>query len=302
MGRWRSRINFRPAKESDLSQIVDLTNLQYARKKKESYFLWQYFNSPYPSILMCAFEGSQVIGTFGLQKRELTNGACVGQATDLLVAPGWRRKGIFRELGKRAISNFRDVDILCSFTNSNGRMACEKAFNWKTVGKINLMRLSVKGGIHLKPLKKFSNDIKLNRFVEFFYSEGIRLWRYDKHPDYEYNYVKLDNERFAVTKLFKDPISGVLYGDIVDFECEFKERMLLKELFLKASISLQKRGVEFVTTWALPHTPLREIVELLGFIEVPQERYFCMQILNPKYEALYNISRWHLIQADSEIY
>lgn len=296
-------VNFRLVKESDLPQIVDLTNSQYARKKKESYFIWQYFNSHYPSILMCAFKGSRVIGTFGFQKRRLNNGAYVGQATDLLVAPEWRRKGIFRELGKRAISYFQDLDLLCSFTNLNGRIACERAFNWKTVSKINLMCLPTKEkGNSLRPLKKFKYNIKLDNFTRFSYSKRTRLWRYDKHPDYKYTYVRLNNEIFAVTKLFRDPITGVLYGDIVDFECEFNKTVFLRELFLKASIYLKKEGVEFITTWALPSTPLRKVVELLGFIEVAQERYFCLKVLNPKYEDLYNISRWHLIQADSEIY
>jgi GNAT superfamily N-acetyltransferase len=297
-------INFRLARKSDLSQIVDLTNSQYSRKKDESYFLWQYFDSYYPTILMCAFNNTKLIGTFGLQKRKLNNGAHVGQATDLLVAPEWRKKGIFKSLGKKAISYFRDLDLLCSFTNLNGKIACEKAFNWKTVSRINSMCLQVKDyeNLLLEPLRALNQDTKIYKFVRFCYTDKTRLWRYNKHPDYRYTYVELSDEVFAVTKLFKDPVTGILYGDIVDFECELNHPTQLRELFLKASIHLKKQGVEYITTWALPYTPLRKVIESLGFVEITQERYFCLKVLNPKYENLYNISYWHLIQADSEIY
>jgi GNAT superfamily N-acetyltransferase len=297
-------LTIRPAIESDIPQLVDLMNLQYSRKKDKLYFLWQYFNSHYPTILMCAFNNTKLVGMFGLQKRRLKSGVHVGQAIDLLIAPEWRRQGIFKLLGTEVISYFNDLILFCVFPNLNGKSACERAFGWKTLGKINSMFLYNKNFKNLsEKASMIPYSVKKDYiFEKFDYNDETRIWRFDRHPDYEYTYVKLVTGEFAVTKVFKDPVTGVLYGDIVDFECDLNNQVLLRELFLKANTHLKEQGVEIVTTWALPHTPLREVVESLGFVDTPQERYFCLKILKDEYEYLYDLSRWHLVQADAEIY
>ena len=61
----------RKAEEKDIEQLVNLMNCQYLRKKSKDYFLWQYFNSYYSTILICAFINDELIGMFGLQTRYL---------------------------------------------------------------------------------------------------------------------------------------------------------------------------------------------------------------------------------------
>ncbi len=298
-------VNFRLAAESDASQLVDLINSQYSRKKDKPYFYWQYFNSFYPTILMCAFDGTELIGTFGLQKRKLRNGIHVGHAIDLLVSHNWRGRGIFKSLGAKAVSYFNDLDALCVLPNRNGMNACEKAFGWKNLGKINSMSLD-KEGFRENISPEFSQDIipsgEKQDLEMFYYGEETRTWRFKEHSDYEYGYVKMHAGEFAVTKIFTDPGTGMRYGDIVDFECDLNNPGLLRELFLEASCQLKEKKVDMITTWALPHTPLYPVVESLGFIDMPQERYFCLKVLKYEYEYLYDLSRWHLVQADSEIY
>lgn len=279
-------------------------NAQYSRKKSGAYFLWQYFNSYYPAILMCAFTNDKLIGMFGLQKRKLNNGANVGQALDLLIAPEWRGKDIFKQLGERAIHYFRDIDLLCVFPNFNGKNASEKSLGWKTLGKINSMC------IHHKDIKNTSSNTlellpkpkKMVTFNKFDYNPEIRHWRYNQHPEYEYSKIPKTSIAFAVTKIFTDPDNSQCIGDIVDFECALNNKVILKELFLRASLRLKEQGVESVTTWALPHMPLRDVVASIGFTEIQKERYFCVKVLNPQYKYLYDFSSWHLVQADAEIY
>jgi len=296
-------ITIRLAVESDIPQMVNLMNSQYSREKDENYFLWQYFNSYYPTISMGAFIDITLIGMFGLQKRKLESGAYVGQAIDLLIAPEWRKKGIFKSLYEKVIGYFPDLDLLCVLPNQNGKNACEKTLGWNILGKINSMFLLTK---HLKSFSmktlSLSSSIKEHVFARFDYNDKIRKWRFDQHPEYKYTYVRLVTGEFAITKVFKDPVTGARYGDIVDFECDLNNQKLLRELFLQACIDLKSQHVESITTWALPHTPLYRVVESLGFIELPQERYFVMRVLNHKYEYLYDLSRWHLVQADCEIY
>jgi len=297
-------IHFRRAEQTDIPQLVGLFNSQYARKKGESYFLWQYFNSYYPTVLFCAFAKGKLIGMYGLQKRLLNNGAKVGQAIDMLVSAEFRGKGIFKQLVDKAIQYFQDVDLLCVFPNLNGKNAVVKSLGWKTAGKIDLMCVKPQSIIDISEEDSepwgFERDQSLYRFV---YDNGIRKWRFDKHPDYTYHYVSLDDEeKYAVTKIFTDPNDGRKFGDIVEFDCDLGNKYLLTRLFLKSALYLKNRGVDGITTWALPHTQLYGVVRQLGFSELSQERYFCVKVLKRKFDYLYNFNHWHLLQADAEIY
>jgi len=194
--------------------------------------------------------------------------------------------------------------LLCVLPNLNGKNVCEKAFGWQTLGKINSMVLHKDSLNQLT--KEFPDTYRANEKekeqARFKYKTETRNWRFDQHPDYQYTNVKLTTGEFAVVKIFTDPESGVRYGDIVDFECDLKNRNLLRELFVKSGSYLKKQEVESITSWALPNTVLREVVESLGFIDMPQERYFCLKVLKNGFEYLYDLSNWHLVQADSEIY
>lgn len=297
-------IDFRLAEISDIPQLVDLMNREYLRKKRESYFLWQYFHSSYPTILMGAFFGAKLMGMFGLQKRKLQNGLNVGQAIDLLIASEWRKKGLFLKLGEKAFQCFENLDLLCVLPNLAGKNACEKSLKWKTLGKIHSMSLLSENLINIKDEKSiFSENVdRKNTFSMFYYDERIRNWRYDQHPEYHYDYIFLDSGEFAVTKIFIDPVEKWKSGDIVDIKCALNDKKLLKELLIKAIYYLKKQNMEIITTWALPHTALHQVLESLGFSETPQERYFCMKVLKRQFEYLYDINRWHLVQADAEIY
>jgi GNAT superfamily N-acetyltransferase len=296
-------ITVRPARETDIPQLVVLMNNQYARKKNGSYFVWQYFASYYPAILMCAFQDTELVGMFGVQKKELNNGVIVGQATDLLVSPAWRRRGVFTMLGQRATSYFRKLDVICVLPNQNGRNACENAFGWKTVGKIDsvILRENSFGNPH-RELSAPERERKKKDLARFKYDSGVRAWRFDRHPDYNYEYINLLSGEFAVVKRFTDPLTGDCFGDIVDVECDLNNPDRIRELFVQSIMNLKERNISGITSWALPHTLLRSVVEDLGFVVVPQERYFCLDVLRNEFNYLYDLSNWHLVQADSEIY
>ncbi len=267
-------VTLRPAQKTDIPQLVELMNSQYSRKKDEKYCLWQYFNSYYPTVLMCAVSNENIVGTFGLQRRELTNGLIAGQATDLLVAPPWRGQGVFTRLGAEAISYYSDLDLLCVLPNMNGKKACEEALGWKTLGKINSVVMNSNTSDTGPEELSISGAGCNKEAVRFIYAAENRTWRYDQHPDYNYEYVRLSSGEFSIVKIFIDPLSGIRYGDIVDFECDLQRPDLLRELFIKSIAYLNEQGIESVTSWAMPDTLLRAVVESIGFADLPQERYF----------------------------
>ena len=296
-------IDFRQAVKSDIPQLVDLMNSEYMRKKGDAYFLWQYFDSYYPTVLFCAFKSKQLVGMFGFQKRRLRDGATVGQAIDMLVAPDYRGQGIFKTLAGLATQSFHDIDLLCVFPNLNGKNAVENALGWRTIGSITTMRVqprAVRGASEENSeLQKTGQKRSLSKFL---YDAGIRKWRFDAHPDYTYSYFHIDDATSAVTKVFTDPGDGKRFGDIVEFECDLDSTLSLEKLFLQTSRHLEGNGVEEIAVWISPHTPLYDVALRLGFRQAAQERFFCVQVINEHYHYLTDFSCWHLVQADSEIF
>lgn len=282
----------------DASEFVRLMNAEYGRDFDEDYFLWQYIESAYPSVSIGAFDEDELVGIFGLQKKELVSGEEVGQAIDLLIAPKWRGKGLFSRLGKMAISHFEGLQALCCLPNARGKTALENSLGWKTLGQINTWvypytPLEDKEHKPKRPLEK-------ECLYSFLYTPQIREWRYDRHPKYNYETIKLTSEEFAITKMFIDETSKRRYKDIVDFSCGPENSEVFEVLI--SQIIEQSSQDETITIWALPYTPLAPIVARLGFQEENRTRYFCLKVLSPKYEYLTDFSRWHFVQADMEFF
>jgi hypothetical protein len=296
-----NRLTLRPADISDSFQFVDIMDNQYARKKKPEYFYWQYIYPYEPTVLMCAFEAKQMCGMFGLKKRRLNNGVIVGQAIDMLIIPDWRRKGLFCELADHAIQHFgKELDILCVFANASGNYAVQKSLGWHYTGTIKTLCLKVTGNISsLQPV----DDLLENKGGRFYFerSQDYTQWRFDESPEYSYKAIRVENN-IAWTKVFIDPVTNTRYGDIVDIMMSYTSARRLYDILYAAYEYLQLQGAEFISTWAMPGTLLRNVTESIGFDETNQERYFCIKVLNPECEYLTEFSNWNLVQADAEIF
>lgn len=297
--------SIRPATQTDIPQLVHLMNSQYMRKKDDSYFLWQYFDAYFPTVLMCALYKQRIIGMFGIQKRTLRNGDVIGQAIDMLIEASWRGKGLFIELGKRSFEYFSNLNALCVFPNLNGNQAVVKSLGFQNIARVNsviIQSQNIKANNNTAENKDSYDDTAQNSMLQFYYDYEICNWRFQRNPVYNYFNVQLPSGEYATTKEFTDPVTKKKYGDIVDFECDLNNQTLLNELFYKASMHLKNQGAESITTWALPDTLLNKIIKGLGFKEMKQERFFCVKVLQDEYNYLYDLKKWHLVQADSEIY
>ncbi|MFH0892348.1 MAG: GNAT family N-acetyltransferase [Candidatus Falkowbacteria bacterium] len=284
-------IIYRQAAESDIDRLIPLMNSQYARKKDENYFQWQFFHSYLPTALVVAETQNKIIGMFGLQKKTLSNNIIAGQLIDLLVTPNFRGQGVFEKMAETAFSSFNDLQILMVLPNEKGMRACNSKLNLKPIAKIDNLVLEKK---NYKPLKD-SNDTK-KKFISFVKSEDYLNWRYRKHPDYEYEFPKEDDGKTAVIKIFRDPISGNSVGDIVDFYD------VGGELPIKGIETLFSCGLSVIYTWALPHTNLFKYLIQAGFTTHEQPRYFSLKILDNKFDYLYNIKEWEIFPGDAELY
>ncbi len=297
-----SGIDIRPARAEDAKAFTELMNKQYRRKKREEYFYWQFINPSIPTRLFVAYENDLFVGSYGIQVHTLSDSVLCGFTIDLLIREEYRNRALlvlFEEEAQKFAME-KGAQVMTSLPNFDGMRAHKGLRTWKHIGTVKtytLPKAEVAGNKELTKQRTSGKEL-----VYFSKSDAYRIWRYKLNPEYDYTDIKVDTGEFAVTKLFKDPVTNVRYGDIVDFECDLQDLKLLRELFLKACMSLRGEGVEAITTWVLPHTPLSEVVESLGFTETQPERYFCFKALKPGKDQTYDFSHWHLVQADSEIY
>lgn len=293
-------IDFKPIEKTHIPQAVNLINSQYVIKKTENYFLWQYFDSYQQAALIGAYFKNEIIGMSGIQKRKLQNGTNIGILMDLIINPKWQGRGITLSLIEKTIHSFANIDAVIGFPNAKGRNVLEKRGKFKNLGRINAVVITAKD-INTSAC---SNIQKMNeKFFEFEYSKRFLTQRFNQHPLYKYDYVNLSSEIFAVTKIFIDPTkNNKIIGDIVYFNCDLNNESIARDLFLKAILHLKEKSAEIITTWILPHISLYKVLKLIGFLELSQERYLCLKVLNSRYEYLYDFARWHIVQADTEIF
>ncbi|MBE9199403.1 MULTISPECIES: hypothetical protein [unclassified Nodularia (in: cyanobacteria)] len=298
-------LTFRKAEENDIEQLVTLMNSQYLRKKGKDYFLWQYFNSYHLTILICAFINDELIGMFGLQRRFLKNGIKVGQPIDLLIKSQWRGQGVFKQLYQETFRYCNDIDILCVLANFNGKQVSEKVIGCKTLAKIDSLCLDINDYQSQLKLSSLAKNLQIdnnNYLYSFLYSPEIIYWRFESHPDYQYEKIFIDESNWTIIKIFQDPVTGHKYGDIVAINYQDDRVNNLIALLEKSIIEFQSKEAKTITLWAMPHTLLYKLLNDLKFQKLEQERYFCIKVINPDYNYLYDFLNWDLVQSDSEIY
>ncbi len=302
----------RPATPEDIPAIFDLLNGMYRNKWPLGFYRWQCFNDVVPSVMFCAFAGTELVATFGMQKRQLTGGLTCGQASWLNVAPAWQGRGLFTTLGMRACGHFSDLDALCVFANEKAKVACERGLGFRTIGAIAAMVLQgaevgrlpetpasaepVGPGTRFPALDQGAADV-----VAFACSPEFRSWRF-ANPAFAYEVVRLKSGEYAVIKTFTDPTGGTCYGDIVDMECPLLDEDAMRQLIAGACRRLAALGATAITTWALPGSPLRTVIDRLGFHEGTHKSHFGLRVLNAVHDQLYSFTRWHLRQADATNY
>lgn len=274
-------------------------NSQYARKKDDPYFRWQYFEGAFPTVVKCAFEDGRLVGMFGLQRRILNSGAVAAQAIDLLVDPAMRGKGVFGKLGELAFAKWNDVDLFCVLPNLNGMRASERSLKWKTIAKIDTLLVEPDEAISRadEPFEE-GDDAALEGFA---FDDEIFARRFDAHPDYDYERIAAAGG-VAYLKTFVAPEDGSKFGDVVYFQGAEDTALATREILLAACRRFAELGVAPITVWAPPHTAAFSAARSLGFAPKPAERYFCVKVVNPALARLENYESWRLHMADAELF
>lgn len=291
-----SDIYIRDAKSGDAPALLKLLNQQYYNKFNLEYIHWQYFDNE-NNKLSCLVNGDEIIGMFGVLKKDLTNGLIGLQASDMLIQEGYRGHGIFKNLADYAFQRYSKKDFLFVLPNLNGKNAVEKKLNWKTLFRIDEWQLTGKNFKIDSP--EFENGNSKSG-ISFKYSESTIKWRFFDNPLYTYKKIDLAHDEFVFIKNYEDLLNNKLYVDIVFFSSDNIQFSDLGKLIteIKRSNSAEIN----ITTWALPGTVLSNTLQEMGFQAIRRERYFCISVCN-ELEIINNETQfWNLYQSDTEFY
>ena len=290
-------LQIRKATADDIPGMMLLFKFNTTSLKSEYFFQW--WNN-IPSITFCALDEDELVGMFVVLKRKLTNNLNCGVLMGLLVNSSWRGKGLFKELGDKAMNYFEDIDLFCCLTNQIGKKALEKHFDFRTIDTIETMLrpCNTPTDCHDYACIPITSNTRYHNFdlygedtLMFFADEEFRRWRFALHPSYLYDIVRMDSKEFAVISRYHEIETNIRYGDIVDFELKKLEENTLIRLLDRACSGLEN-DVDVVTIQAVPNSLLHRIARKIGFAESKGKHYFCIKVKEPCNDYLYDSSKW----------
>ncbi len=306
-----SGLVIRKAVRGDIPQIIRLVTPLYDYRRDERFFIWQCFENVRSSILLVAEENHDVVGIYGIQKVQTTNGLSGGQVSWINIAKHKRGCGLFAEMAARAQSHFPDLDFVFIFANRDAVHACKKTLGMTFIG--TLSRLILKNPVFEPQMESrieiiktdtiFGEAMHQDGFVSFQREEKYRRWRYAGSTEYQYFKLTVATGEYVIIKIFQKMNSQApVVGDIVDFECDLLDSRQLKRLFQTACSQLKRMDVAAVSTWAVPGTPFRRVLQELGFSESSHDSYFGIKELGNNCSDLLYFNSWNLVQSDATNY
>jgi len=304
-------IAVRIANRNDIEGIVDLQKRVYPQYYRDTpFFVWQCFENVNQSVLIIARQNTAIVGMLGIQKIQTTNGLFGGQFSWIVVAENKRKSGLFAKMSSLALESFPALDFIFIFANRNALLPCAKTLGIKFIGdgyqlisKNNSADTCTASYLEHIDIRTVFNNIPCSeRGISFLKTERYRRWRYANSTVHQYFKLSIPSGEYAIIKIFNEKQSSRIIGDIVDFECNILDIQQIRRLFNAVFFKLKKMGAKIVTTWAVPGSTLRCVLEEMGFSESDPCSSFGINILNEKYDHLYNVNAWHLVQSDATNY
>jgi hypothetical protein len=312
--------------EPDGLAFCSLYSRFYPKRCDLAYFRWQFFDTPFPSLLFTAVaDRTEPIGFLGVHilpgNIRDTNVAWV---IDMMVHPDFQRRGVLRSLVSYAtnqVSAFNPIGMFV-IANTAGRDALTLGQDWTKIVNLHSYTASTKAwaasyptgsSFRVAPLcspNKECPDMRTAPDCAGLFrikrDPTYKDWRFTRNPRNRYNQLTFtgdaQSQGYLVLKTFRDPISKAICGDIVDLTWSGNDPHFVENLFCVALSHFSQLNVVRVFSWAQTSTVADQIATRLGFSVTPQERYFCGCVLNPEFEYLREAGRWFITPADSEVY
>lgn len=312
----------------DSRRFCELSNTLYARKVDESYYRWQFFDTPFPSVLTMAMtEDDQLAGCFAYHLRSLAaTGELMAMALDIMVAPQLQKRGVFRALANAALGHVRRYNPVAVYVMANQRAdaAFVHGLGWKRVNCFTewicptaSVSHSERHGIDMIPVRMLTSQDErfINRVEQHHRSKQLfclsrntafLTWRFLQNPRYAYELFRCERRGhlfgFLVLKTFRDPVSGQALGDVVDLIWAEDDPDVLSQMLKFALNYFHYRRIDTAVAWLQTNSILDRVGQDLGFVPVDRPRYLSCSVLNQDYRALEQACRWFVTPADTDLY
>ena len=320
-------LSFRQASHTvgDSNGFCALSNSLYARPVDSAYFSWQFFETPFPSLTTVAVTADgELCGSYTLHiQSAFPDDAYVAWVVDIMVSPKYQRQGVLRLLTEYALEQARPFDpvALCVMANEKAYRACVEGLGWQRVNTFSTWLMDTSASIEANPRLSYhpidnfeSCEVLLegganSPFLGMFAnrrSASYLNWRFVQNPRYAYSRFLVEGKSgifgYLVLKLFGDPITHTVYGDIVDIYWIDDDTESIRDMLQFAQTWFKQAGASTAAIWLQTNTRLDQVGIELGFKSQPLSRYFCCRTLSSPYDWLNEPSRWFITMADSEIY
>src|SRR5581483_3286487 len=253
---------FRVAQDvpEDAEAFCALSNTLYSRQVKSAYYRWQFFQTPFPTVLVFAtVHDGQLAGCYGIQVRDSSMGRrSVAMALDIMVAPPFQGRGLFRKLAEYAqaqVLPYRPA-LIYVMANERADAAHVKGLGWQRIQVLNdAVRSTAGAAAHLTgsvvgtAIQSFSaadGDFLSQIAPRNGAEKAVRLargardlqWRLLDNPRYAYQVIRCTASDqcvgFLVLKVFCDPVTGAVYGDIIDVIQRGDDRAIVSDMLALA--------------------------------------------------------------------
>ena len=315
--------------EIDSEEFCRLSNSLYSRRVGPAYYRWQFFEAPFPTMLAFATtpEGS-LAGCYGTQLKEVVGGKCkVGWALDIMVAPQFQGRGLFRPLAGFAFEQLAAYgpSAICVIANARAQGPHVKGLGWRLINGFRTFVCATGGsgvpaagsGVEIQQVDRFEEaylrpaEERISfpaeaRTVATRRTPAYTDWRFVRCPRYRYQLFQVTRKSSPfgclALKVFRDPLTGQLLGDIVDISWAEDDTEALTTMIRFALRHFRTQGVEQAAVWLQTNTILDEVGQGIGFRALEQTRYFCGKGLDAESGYFTDPRRWFLTMADSEVY
>jgi hypothetical protein len=272
-----TQIHYRLAKRTgnDAEAFCRLSNSLYARKVSPAYFDWQFFDNPNDPRLIFMCDGEEVIGAFGLHLIG-AEGERRAMCLDIMIATAAQGRGLIAGFTSEAVAEARGAGArhIGVIGNEKARTALSRHLGWSLVKAIRAHEIPSERlplpntTCHI--LREIPDSLPSN---SGFYPRTVEslAWRTRSNPRYSYTWME-SGGAFAVTKLFRDPVSGYCYGDVLEIFSDRTSEDAYRSHLLAFCSRLKDMGA--TTLSIIPGQPeCVQTAEAIGFAPGGPNRY-----------------------------
>jgi hypothetical protein len=314
--------SYRAYAPGDEAQILALYDVAFGLSLSLDEWRWHYGHG---AIIEVAVADGRIVGHYAVQPRPFCVGArgcTAGLVLGSMVAPEFRNITTFLDLANRAYARCRELAIpfVYAFPNDNVWLVRRRMLSWNALPSITALGMSPSSASRDRDASGverlgFGEALPAAPWLGCATTDRIRSadpatflrWRLRDRPDVDYPmYIHREaGELSGYIALKRYATANQIVGHVVAFRvAPGAESSSGPRLLARAIDHFAMDGVDRITTWVLPASPLHDVVIGAGFTpELGSKKNFGYLAFDEEIGAmLADGARWDIAMADSDVY